>query len=106
MIRNSGPIEDVKKQYVRMALESGNTSFLARKLGISPKTFGNWVRKYRDEVEEEMTKEGIQPLNDSSKANDLQSKYDQAMKLLGEKELEVAMLRELFKKNSPDFPKR
>lgn len=105
MMRKSGPIEEVKKQYVRMALESGNNAFLARKLGISPKTFGGWVRKYRDEVEEEMAKEGL-PQIEPPGMNDLQAKYDHAMKLLGEKELEVAMLRELIKKNSSDFPKR
>jgi hypothetical protein len=30
---------------------------------------------------------------------ELKAKYEQAMKLLGEKELEVAMLRNLLKKN-------
>lgn len=89
-----------------MALDSGNNAFLARKLGISPKTFGSWVRKYRDEVEEEMAKEGLHPQIEPPGMNDLQAKYDHAMKLLGEKELEVAMLREVLKKNSSDFLKR
>ncbi|MCL7749986.1 transposase [Halalkalibacter alkaliphilus] len=98
MKRRVGPIEDVKKQYVRMAIESGNSSHIARKIGVSTSTFGGWMKVYRDEVEKEMSDEGISPLSDSSSTQDLQTKYDHAMKLLGEKELEVAMLRDMLKK--------
>ncbi|MTH55807.1 transposase [Bacillus mangrovi] len=100
MKRKNGPIEDVKKKYVRMALESGNTAFLARKLAVSPSTLSGWVRQYRDEVELEMKMEGVTPLSETSGTDEIQKKYDQAMKLLGEKELEVEMLREIIKKKS------
>jgi len=98
MKRRMGPIEDVKKQYVRMAIESGNASHIARKVGVSVSTLGGWVKIYRDEVEREMKEDGVSPLTDSSTSDELQKKYDQAMKLLGEKELEVAMLRDMLKK--------
>lgn len=103
MSNRKGPIEDVKKQYVRMALESGNMAFVARKTGVSSSTLNGWVRQYRDEIEAAMEKEGVSPLSESSSKEDLQKKYDHAMKLLGEKELEVAMLREMVKKNLPTF---
>lgn len=106
MSKRQGPIEEVKKQYVRMALESGNMAFIARKTGVSSKTLSGWVKTYRDEVEAEMENEGVSPLSESSSANDIKKKYDQAMKLLGEKELEVAMLREQLKKNSPPYKKK
>jgi len=104
MSKRQGPIEEVKKQYARMAIESGNTAFIARKVGVSSKTLGTWVRQYRDEIEAEMKKEGIDPLSETSTTSDLQKKYDQAMKLLGEKELEVALLREQLKKKFPNYP--
>ncbi|MFV8830170.1 transposase [Alkalihalobacterium sp. APHAB7] len=104
MKRRMGPIEDVKKQYVRMAIESGNSAHIARKVGVSKSTLGGWMKLYRDEVENEMSTEGITPLSESSSTQDLQTKYDHAMKLLGEKELEVAMLREMIKKKLPNFP--
>lgn len=103
MSKRNGPIEEVKKQYVRMAIESGNAAFIARKVGVASKTLQNWVQRYREEVEEEMAKEGVAPLSSTSTALDLQQKYDQAMKLLGEKELEVAMLREMVKKKYPNL---
>jgi transposase len=98
MKRRMGPIEDVKKQYVRMALESGNAAHIARKLGVSTSTLGGWVKLYRDEVEREMNEEGVRPLTSSPASEELQAKYNQAMTLLGEKELEVAMLRDMLKK--------
>lgn len=98
MKRKMGPIEDVKKQYVRMAVESGNAAHIARKVGVSTSTLGGWMKTYRDEVECEMKEEGVSPLAESSSSDELQKKYDQAMKLLGEKELEVTMLRDMLKK--------
>lgn len=106
MSKRLGPMEEVKKKYVRMALESGNAAFIARKVGVNSKTLCNWVKQYRDEVEAEMENEGINPLSESSSTSDLQKKYDQAMKLLGEKELEVAMLREQIKKNLQPYNKK
>jgi transposase len=105
MSKRKGPMEEVKKQYVRMALESGNMSFVARKTGVNPSTLKGWVSQYRDEIEAVMENEGILPLSSSPSNNDLQIKYDHAMKLLGEKELEVSMLRDMLKKKFPDFPR-
>ena len=92
-------IENVKKKYVRMALETGNMTSIARKAGIDRKTLGGWMNTYGDEVRDEMDKEGVTALSDNPSKDELQEKYEQAMKLLGEKELEVAMLRKLLKKN-------
>jgi transposase len=103
MSKRKGPIEQVKKQYVRMALESGNATFIARKVGVAHRTLQSWIKQYRDEVEAEMKEEGVYPLTSTATTEDIQKKYDNAMKLLGEKELEIAMLREMVKKNYPGF---
>jgi transposase-like protein len=95
-----GIVEDLKKKYVRMALETGNHSSIARKAGIDRGTFKKWFITYQDEVQEQMDKEDIVILSDEPTKEELQKKYDQAMKLLGEKELEVALLREVVKKNA------
>ena len=42
-------IEDVKKKYVRMALESGKITSIARKAGISSVTLRKWMNEYEDE---------------------------------------------------------
>ncbi|MFD1736432.1 transposase [Bacillus salitolerans] len=92
-------IEDVKKKYVRMALETGNHSSTARKAGISKDTFRKWMTEYQDEILEMMEQEGTTTLSENPTKNELLDKYEQAMRLLGEKELEVAMLKNLLKKN-------
>ncbi|WP_261134890.1 helix-turn-helix domain-containing protein [Bacillus sp. Marseille-Q3570] len=92
-------IEDVKKQYVRMVLETGNLSSIARKAGITRDTLRKWLKTYEDEVRDAMYKEGQTVLSDNPTKAELQDKYEQAMKLLGEKEMEVAMLKNLLKKN-------
>ncbi len=99
MGKRNSEIEEVKKKYARIAIESGNKAHVARKLGVSPDTLRNWVNQYQDEIEREMANEGVTPLTSSSTPNDLQAKYEKAMKLLGEKELEIALLREQLKKN-------
>ena len=93
-------MEDLKKKYVRMALETGNQTSIARKAGIDRNTLKKWINEYQDDVSEQMEKEDITILSDDPTQAELQKKYDQALKLLGEKELEVALLREIVKKNS------
>jgi transposase len=64
---------------------------------VNKSILANWVKQYRDEIEEQMKREGVSPLSRISSEDDIQKKYDHAMKLLGEKELEVTMLREMLK---------
>ncbi|HWO77106.1 MAG TPA: helix-turn-helix domain-containing protein [Bacillus sp. (in: firmicutes)] len=92
-------IEDVKKQYVRMALESGRMTSIANKAGISRSTLRKWMDEYEEEVREVMEAEGVTVLSENPSKDELLAKYEQAMKLLGEKELEVAMLKNLIKKS-------
>jgi hypothetical protein len=37
---------------------------------------------------------------------DVEQKYEKAVKMLGEKELEIEILRELLKKPTPAYPKK
>lgn len=92
-------IEDVKKKYVRMALETGKHTSTARKAGICQATFKKWMDEYGDEVRDSMDNMGTTILSNDPSKDELMEKYEQAMKLLGEKELEVAMLKNLLKKS-------
>lgn len=93
-------LEEFKKQVVREALEGGNASFVARKYGYSSSAVHDWVRQYRDEVEAEMgKKEKVDKILNPETTEDWQSKYEKAVKLLGEKDLEIAILKDLVKKN-------
>lgn len=100
MARKIDVIEDVKKKYVRMAIETGKQASIARKAGISSSTLRKWINEYEDEILDSMEKEEITTLSEDPSKDELMAKYDQAMKLLGEKELEVAMLKNLLKKGT------
>ncbi|MED4019149.1 transposase [Sutcliffiella cohnii] len=95
-------IENVKKNYVRLALETGKQTTVAHKAGISRNTLRKWIDEYGDEIRQVMETEIDSPIiySDVPVQEELQRKYDQAMRLLGEKELEVAMLKSLLKKSS------
>ena len=97
--RKIDALEDVKKSYVRMAIESGNNTTVARNAGIDRNTLSKWIKEYGDEVREQMDDPTTAILSADPTKEELKVKYEQAMKLLGEKELEVAMLRNLLKKN-------
>lgn len=99
------PIE-TKKEYVAEVLAGYRTEFVARRYGISPRTLSTWVHQYQDEVDVIMVKkrnEADKLIQDAAKLQELQKKYDEAVKLLGEKELEVNILRDLVKKKYPDW---
>lgn len=93
-----------KRELVAEVLMGYRTEFLARKYGMSPETLRRWVREYRDEVGDIMAKkqeQNEQLKKDAEELKDMQKKYNSAMKLLGEKELENAILQDLLKKMNP-----
>lgn len=100
------PIE-AKKEYVAEVLAGGyRIEVVARRYGMSPKTLQEWVRHYQDEVDDLMAKkqkEAQQIKQDAEQLPELQKKYEEAIKLIGEKELEISLLRELVKKKYPDW---
>ncbi|MGG1639638.1 transposase [Paenibacillus sp. NRS-1760] len=102
------PVE-AKKELVVEVLAGYRTEVVARKHGMSPKTLSCWVRQYQDEVGELMAKrhdDEDKLKKDAAKLEALQLKYDQAIKQLGEKELELSILRDLVKKKHPDWRQR
>jgi len=93
--------EEMKKEYVGLIVSGYRTEHVAREHGMSPSALRDWVRQYWDEVQAEMVKKKQQAEQLAKDTLDLQKKYDQAMKLLGEKDLEIAILKDLLKKTTP-----
>lgn len=100
------PIQ-AKKEYVSEVLAGGyRTEVVARRYGMSPKTLREWVRQYQDEVDGLVVKkrdEAEKLKQDAAKLQEVEKKYEEAVKLLGEKELEINILRDLVKKKYPDY---
>lgn len=93
--------EELKKEYVGLVVAGYRTEHVARQHGMSPSTLQKWVRHYWDEVQADMVQKREQAEQLAKETMDLQSKYDQAVKMLGEKDLEIAILKDLLKKTNP-----
>ncbi|MCL6460161.1 MAG: transposase [Gorillibacterium sp.] len=97
--------EEVRLQVVREALSGIKVAILGRKYELHPETIRTWIREYRDQVEEA----GIPSLDEQNKElkrlQEVEGKYQTAVKMLGEKELELEILRELLKKVPPAYRK-
>ena len=91
--------EDVKKHHVRMALETNKIATTARSAGIHPDTLRKWIKEYEIEILDQIEAEGKSIMPSVTTEKEYKKKYELAMKLLGEKELEVAVLKDALKKN-------
>src|SRR3569832_2049039 len=94
----------VKKELVAEVLAGYRVEAVARQHGMSPSTLSTWVRQYQDEVGDIVVRkqdEAKQMKLDAASLHELQNKYKEAMKLLGEKELENNILKDLLKKSNP-----
>lgn len=95
--------ENIKIKYVRMALETNKIATTAKSAGVHRSTLHLWIKEYgdivRDQMDQEMSSGEVIPIDKS--AEYYKQQYERAMRLLGEKELEIAVLRDLVKKNQP-----
>lgn len=98
--------EVAKKESVALVCEGYRTETVARKLNVHPETIRRWVRQYEDEVDVVMARRRTKEerlREAAAKLPEVEAKYKEAIKLLGEKELELEILRELVKKKYPDW---
>ncbi len=102
--------DDFKKQVVKEALETGNSSLVGRKYNISPSIVARWVRAQKVNPIDNMTKKALQTLpelsQDPKEIKKAMEQNTQLKKLLGEKELEIEILRDLLKKTGIPLPPR
>ncbi len=90
---------------VREVLSGIKAGVVARTYGLHPETVRQWVRTYRDQISEDEIPAPDEHLQQLMRLQELEEKYEKAMKVLGEKELENEILRELLKKTNPAYPK-
>lgn len=88
---------EYKQQIVKEVMETGNATLVARKHDLVAGTVTRWVRE---------SKQSNNPIvsskyNNNKDSNSLSKENDQLKKLLGEKDLEIAILRDLLKKTNP-----
>jgi len=102
--------DEFKKQVVKEALETGNSSLVGRKYNISPSIVARWVREEKPSPMKDMTKKALQAspgmLEDPKEVKKAMEQNMQLKRLLGEKELEIEILRDLLKKTKIPLPLR
>lgn len=93
---------EFKIQAVKEAMETGKPSVVARRYDLNANMVGRWVREYKN---------GNFGGQDATSTPDLDTKElsnenDHLKQLLGDKDLEIAVLRDLVKKHNPHLLKK
>ncbi|MSR92764.1 transposase [Clostridiaceae bacterium WCA-383-APC-5B] len=98
--------EEFKEQILQEVKEVENVSLVGRKHGISTSTIFNWISKSKNK-----DKIGVKPgrkalvegKNNENEINEITQENDKLKKILGEKDLEIAILKDLLKKANPQL---
>lgn len=96
--------EEIRLEIVKEALSGIKVGVLARRYELHPETIRTWIRLYRDEIQDIDIPATDEHLVEMKRLQEVEDKYQNAVKLLGEKELEIEILRELLKKQNPAYP--
>lgn len=96
--------EEIRLEIVKEALSGVKVGVLARRYELHPETIRTWIRLYRDEIQDIDIPATGEHLVEMKRLQEVEDRYQNAVKLLGEKELEIEILRELLKKQNPAYP--
>jgi transposase-like protein len=97
--------EETRLKVVKEALAGIKVGTLARMYGIHPETIRLWVRDHRDEIGQNEIPSADEHLQELRRLQEVEEQFEKAKKLLGEKDLEIEILRELVKKKNPAYLK-
>lgn len=98
-----------KLRVVKESQETGNTSLVARRYELSSSMVNRWVREYNKYGEAAFNgkpKGKAQATSSNAENQKLTEENERLKKILGEKDLEIAILRDLVKKTAPQEPKK
>ncbi len=93
--------EEFKQQVIKEAMETGNSAIVARRYDLNTNMVARWVREFKS------SKYSHEPGKTDARENQqLSQENEKLKKLLGEKDLELAILRDLLKKKNPHLLKK
>lgn len=95
--------EEFKEQLIKECQEVGNIALVARRHDISPNTIHTWIRNFkkRGSISPLPKNEAKRFLEIENRLKNISKENNTLKKLLGEKELELAVLRDLRDKLNP-----
>lgn len=100
-----GKMSEQKEKAAQEVLSGIKAAVVARKYGVTPGTVNQWVRDYREQHGEQDYPYPQEQAEELKRLLEVEKRYEKAVKLLGEKDLEIEILRELLKKPTPAYPK-
>jgi transposase-like protein len=103
MMKRNKMYEEIRFKVAQEALSGIKAGFLARKYEVTPKTIHNWVKEYRAQFGDAILPSVEERISESKRLQELEERYAIAIKVLGEKELEIEILRDLAKKANPAY---
>ncbi len=92
--------EEQKLAVVREAVETGNCAVVGRRHGIAENLVSRWVRQFRALGESAFTGSAGGGNEDVRAYRALAFENERLKRLLGEKDLEIAVLKDLVKKTT------
>ena len=98
--------KSLKEQLVREVQEVGNAVPVAKRHGVNIKTLYRWIHESKHkawEVASGDAKKIAQYMPSPQEFRQVEKENEQLKKILGEKDLEIAILRDLIKKKNPGF---
>ncbi|MBW7452421.1 transposase, partial [Paenibacillus sepulcri] len=97
---------EFKQQLIQEASEIGNASQVARRHGVDPKMLYRWIKQteHADWKNTDPALKAVKVYTPSPhEFRSLEGENKQLKELLGEKDLEIAILRDLIKKQNPAY---
>jgi transposase len=92
---------EFKQQVVKEAMETGNSAVVARRYDLNTNMVARWVQEFKN-GKHVNSSEASPSFGDLSKENQqLSQENDRLKKILGEKDLEIEILKDLIKKRNP-----
>lgn len=93
--------DEFKEQVIKEVEETGNATLVARNHGIPATTIYTWV-KSKKKSNSSISSRGPKSSNFNSNnySKEIEKENDHLKKLLGEKDLEIAILKDLLKKTN------
>lgn len=99
--------KELKEQILREAEEVGNAVPVAKKHGIDVKVIYRWKKESKHKAwgnAPSDAKKVTEYLPSPKEFHQLEAENEKLKSLLGEKDLEIAIMRDLLKKRLPGFP--
>lgn len=98
--------KEEKLQVVKEIVQTGNISVVARRHDIRNSVVGRWFGKYKQRGEAGFNGDVAVPARrEAAEVRAVASENERLKRLLGEKELENAILKDLLKKTDRGWPK-